>query len=74
MPGKARSLSGGAMATTDDPAFVFEPIRVSCSEHGITRWSRDPASKDRFLFRVTDGGAYAPAMTAALTAVLRSLP
>jgi hypothetical protein len=61
-------------AKAGDPVFVFEPIRVNCSADGITRWAPDPSSKDRFLLRVIDSGAYPSAMTVALKTVLLSLP
>ena len=38
--------------SAQDPVFVFEPIRVQCSATGVTTWSKDPASTNRFLLRV----------------------
>lgn len=56
------------------PVFVFEPIRVRCTAAGVTTWSSDPASTNRFLLRVTDVERYSPAMSAALRTEVGSLP
>ncbi len=61
----------GAVAS---PAYSFEPVRVRCGADGITEWSPDPRSRDRFIFRVRDVGRYPAAMTAALATILRALP
>ncbi len=61
-------------ATARDPVFVFEPIRVQCTAAGVTTWSRDPTSTNRFLLRVTDVERYGPALTAALKTELGVLP
>jgi hypothetical protein len=58
---------------TAAPAYSFEPIRVRCGSDGVTRWSPDPGSRDRFLFRVRDLERYPAAMTAALTTLLATL-
>lgn len=62
------------LAAVASPAYSFEPVRVRCGADGITEWSPDPRSLDRFIFRVRDVGRYPAAMTAALTTILRSLP
>lgn len=61
-------------AAAQDPVFVFEPIRVQCTAAGVTTWSKDPASTNRFLMRVTDLERYGPAMTSALRTELGVLP
>jgi hypothetical protein len=69
--------ANGAVAPLDavaSPAYSFEPVRVRCGADGITEWSPDPGSRDRFIFRVRDIGRYPAAMTAALTTILRALP
>lgn len=57
-----------------DPVFVFEPIRVKCSAAGMTEWTKDPQSKNRFILRVTDVERYPAAMTSALKSLLTKLP
>lgn len=56
------------------PVFAFEPIRVTCAANGVTTWSRDADSKNRFILRVTDVERYQAAMTAALRSLVESLP
>jgi hypothetical protein len=56
------------------PAYTFDPVRVMCGADGITEWSPDPRSRNRFLFHVRDSGRYQAAMTAALGTLLSSLP
>jgi hypothetical protein len=60
--------------SVSDPVFVFEPIRVTCSDAGVTEWTKDPQSKDRFIFRITDTQKYQSAMTSALKSLLARLP
>jgi hypothetical protein len=57
-----------------ESVFVFEPIRVKCSAAGVTEWTKDPQSKNRFILRVTDVERYQAAMTAALKSLLTKLP
>jgi hypothetical protein len=57
-----------------DAVFTFEPIRVKCSAAGVTEWTKDPRSKNRFILRVTDVEHYQSAMTAALKSLLMKLP
>jgi hypothetical protein len=57
-----------------DAVFAFEPIRVKCSAAGVTEWTKDARSKNRFILRVTDVERYQPAMTAALKSLLVKLP
>jgi hypothetical protein len=57
-----------------DAVFTFEPVRVQCSDNGVTEWTRDPRSKDRFIFRVLDREQYAAAMTAAMRSLLQTMP
>jgi hypothetical protein len=60
--------------TASSPVYTFDPVRVRCDAGGITEWSPDPRSRDRFLFHIRDGARYPAAMTAALGTLLRSLP
>jgi hypothetical protein len=57
-----------------DAVFTFEPIRVKCSAAGVTEWTKDPRSKNRFILRVTNVEHYQSAMTAALKSLLMKLP
>jgi hypothetical protein len=56
-----------------DSVFTFDPVQVRCGADGITAWSPDPRSLDRFLFHVLDPERYPAALTAALTALLGGL-
>ena len=62
------------LASVASPAYTFDPVRVRCGADGVTEWSPDPRSRDRFIFRVRDVARYPAAMTAALTTLLRALP
>jgi hypothetical protein len=59
---------------TSDAVFRFDPIKVTCAANGVTEWTNDPTSKDRFIFRVRDQEHYQAAMTAALKSLLLTLP
>lgn len=66
----------GTMGPRDrvaSPVYTLDPIRVRCGADGITGWSPDARSRDRFIFHVRDRERYAAAMTAALGEVLKSL-
>ncbi|MBI5397027.1 MAG: hypothetical protein HZA91_17150 [Verrucomicrobia bacterium] len=58
----------------DEAVFTFEPIRVRCSDSGVTEWTKAASAKDRFIFRVLDPEKYAAAMTAAMKSLLATLP
>ena len=53
-----------------DPVFTFDPIQISCSDDGVTRWSHAETKTDRFLFHIQDIKRYPAAMTAALRTLL----
>jgi len=57
-----------------EAVFTFEPIRVRCSDNGVTEWTKAPNAKDRFIFRVLDREKYAAAMTTAMKSLLATLP
>jgi len=54
--------------------FTFDPIKVRCSDNGVTEWGTDDKSKDRYIFHVRDVENYESAMTAAMKSLLMSLP
>ena len=58
----------------DSVVFTFDPISITCNESGITEWTRDENSKDRFIFHVRDTENYASAMTKAMRSLLMTLP
>lgn len=60
--------------TTDQPVFSFDPIRVTCSDEGVTTWTHDRSAKDRYIFHVRDLDRYQAAMTGALKSLLQKLP
>ncbi|MFA6560636.1 MAG: nucleoside hydrolase [Verrucomicrobiia bacterium] len=62
------------LKSASDVVFAFEPIRVKCSAAGVTEWTKDPQSKNRFILRVTDVERYQSAMTTVLKSLLVKLP
>lgn len=56
------------------PVFTFDPIRVKCDESGVTEWTPDESSKNRYIFHVRDKANYQPAMTEAMKSLLITLP
>ena len=58
----------------DKAVFEFEPIRVGCTENGVTTWSHDKAAKNRYIFHVLDTECYQSAMTRAMKTLLTALP
>lgn len=66
-------LVEGPAGPPDHPVYTFDPVRVRCGGDGLTEWSPDPRSRDRFLFHVRDPERYPQAMTAALAALLSTL-
>jgi hypothetical protein len=70
-------LPNGQVRPSDSavpPLYTFDPVRVRCGADGVTEWSPDPGSRDRFLFHIREVGPYAAAMAAALGELLGSLP
>ncbi|MCX6897234.1 MAG: nucleoside hydrolase [Verrucomicrobia bacterium] len=63
-----------ALKSARDAVFAFEPIRVKCSASGVTEWTKDARSKNRFILRVTDVEHYQSAMTTVLKSLLVKLP
>ena len=62
------------LAQAKNPVYTFEPIRVECLPSGVTQWTPDATSTNRFIFRVLDPGRYSAAMTAAMRTLLKTLP
>jgi hypothetical protein len=58
----------------DSTVFSFDPIRVSCSNEGVTKWVHDTAGGQRYIFHVRDRRSYREAMTKAMSSLLRTLP
>ena len=57
----------------DRAVFTFEPVDITCDEQGRTRWQINTKATNRFIFRVKDRLAYAPAMTRAMKTLLETL-
>ena len=55
------------------PVFTFDGVKVECDDNGLTRWTADNGSRDRFIFHVRDTKNYQSAMTAAMKSLLASL-
>jgi len=75
--GKTVSPSGEIIPRDSEGAsgvFTFDPIKVRCSDVGVTEWTMDDRSKDRYIFHVRDVENYGSAMTAAMKSLLTSLP
>ena len=62
------------LAEAKNPVYTFEPMRVECLPSGVTHWTPDAKSTDRFIFRVLNPERYASAMTAAMRTLLKTLP
>ena len=75
MAGLAVSPDGtaGPVGSVAAPVYTLDPVRVRCGAGGVTTWSPDAGSRDRFIFHVRDKERYPAAMTAALTWLLRAL-
>jgi hypothetical protein len=58
----------------DAGVFSFDPIRISCSDEGVTQWDHDEAARDRYIFHVRKTASYQEAMTKAMRSLLRRLP
>ena len=58
----------------DSVVFSFDPIRLSCSDEGVTRWDPDEAARGRTIFHVRKTAGYQEAMTKAMRSLLRGLP
>ena len=58
----------------DSGVFSFDPIRLSCSDKGVTQWQHDQAARDRYIFHVRKTAHYQGAMTQAMRTLLRRLP
>jgi hypothetical protein len=58
----------------DTAVLSFDPIKVSCSDGGVTEWTHDPDSAQRFIFHVRDMDHYQAAMTRAMQTLLQCLP
>jgi hypothetical protein len=61
------------LAEVKTPAFTFDPVQVHCNADGVTTWTPDPQSRNRFLFHVRDEAHYGTAMTAALRTLLGAI-
>jgi hypothetical protein len=57
-----------------EPIFTFDPVQVQCNAEGITAWTPDPQSHNRFLFHARNEKLYGPAMTSAMRTLLGSIP
>ncbi|UCG57145.1 MAG: hypothetical protein JSU70_20050 [Phycisphaerales bacterium] len=68
--GKIVSLENAA----GQPVFTFDPISVTCDDEGVTGWTRDPSSKNRFIFHVRQVDRYQSALTKAMKSLLLALP
>ena len=58
----------------DAAVLSFDPIRISCSDEGVTEWSHEPESTQRYIFHVRDIDHYQTAMTRAMRTLLQGLP
>lgn len=60
--------------TGDSVVFSFDPIRLSCSDEGVTQWDHEEAARGRYLFHVRKIAGYQEAMTKAMKSFLGRLP
>lgn len=54
--------------------FSFDPIKINCTDNGVTQWTPDDDSKHHFIFHVRDVEHYQSAMTTAMKSLLMTLP
>ena len=59
---------------SDQPVFTFDPIKITCADNGVTKWTHDDNSKRRFIFHVRDVNHYQSAMTTAMKSLLMAMP
>lgn len=57
-----------------DPVFEFLPVSITCADDGQTVWKPSTAESRRYIFQIRRPDMYAPAMTAALGALLKNIP
>lgn len=57
-----------------ESVYTFKPIKVSCTDQGLTTWEIEPRNTGRFIFHIEDLAKYQAAMTAALKSLLLHLP
>ncbi len=57
-----------------EAVFTFDPIRVTCSDKGITLWKPDKTAKNRYIFHVRDVANYQTVLTKAMKTLLMTLP
>jgi hypothetical protein len=75
--GKTVSRSGEIVPLDSEgvsPVFTFDPIKIRCSDDGVTEWTMDKNRNTRYIFHVRDIENYGSAMTAAMKSLLMSLP
>jgi hypothetical protein len=56
------------------PVFTFDPVRVRCDDSGVTEWTHDNNTTNRFIFHVKDAEKYQSTMTKAMKSLLMVLP
>jgi hypothetical protein len=56
------------------PVFTFDPVRVRCDDSGVTEWTHDNNTINRFIFHVKDVDKYQSTMTKAMKSLLMVLP
>lgn len=69
LAGYGVTRSGRLLPKTDSTAdwvYRFEPVEVSCTEDGVTRWRPGDSSTGRYIFRVLDPESYPEAMATAM--------
>ncbi|MBL7152864.1 MAG: nucleoside hydrolase [Phycisphaerae bacterium] len=75
--GKTVSRTGRIVLPSRAPApifFVFDPIKVSCDQNGVTQWVPGDKSSNRYISHILDVEIYQSAMTKAMKSLLMSLP
>jgi hypothetical protein len=75
--GYTTSRSGKIVSLDDKPnlpVFTFDPVKVRCDDSGLTEWTHDNNTTNRFIFHVRDTEYYQSAMTKAMKSLLMSLP
>jgi pyrimidine-specific ribonucleoside hydrolase len=63
-----------APAGAPEETLALDPVSIRVNDAGVTEWTPGPAASRQRLFRRTPGPRHTAGMTAALNALLRSLP
>jgi len=62
------------LSSDKESVYSFKPVKVTCTDQGLTTWEIQPRNTGRFIFHIEDLSKYQSAMTTALKSLLMQLP